>query len=154
MRILLLVELQPARYAAYSCQRYIHQSDMQLLKKQRLAALSLLSVCEPVALPTQYSRGTAGTLEVKAGSHSAHEEYWDRVSPLSADRKASIGDWYLFEPEARAQLQPFCLDAYLLRCLKPQARQYLRSITGMDVLGCLPGMQAGFAYMSTGTWTP
>ncbi len=44
---------------------------------------------------------TAGALEVKAGSHSAHEEYWDRVSQLPADRKAGIGDWYLFEPEAR-----------------------------------------------------
>ena len=46
---------------------------------------------------------TAGALEVKAGSHSAHEEYWDRVSQLTADRKAGIGDWYLFKPEARAQ---------------------------------------------------
>ena len=46
---------------------------------------------------------TAGALEVKAGSHGAHEEYWDRVSQLPADRKAGIGDWYLFEPEARTR---------------------------------------------------
>ena len=48
--------------------------------------------------------GAAGALEVKEGSHSAHEEYWDRVSSLTTDRKAGIGDWYLFEPEASAQL--------------------------------------------------
>ena len=58
-----------------------------------------------------------GTLEVKEGSHTAHEEYWDRVSPLSPDRKASIGDWYLFEPEARSHsVRMASSELSLMRC--------------------------------------
>jgi hypothetical protein len=47
----------------------------------------------------------AGALEVREGSHAAHEEYWERVSPLDADRRAAIGDWYLFNGEVRRGLR-------------------------------------------------
>ena len=40
-----------------------------------------------------------GTLEVKEGSHAAHEQYWAEVSTLPPDQKAALGDWYPFKPE-------------------------------------------------------
>lgn len=75
----------------------------------------------------------AGTLEVKEGSHAAHDEFWHEVSTMSADEKAATGDWYLFKPEA----SPIC-HMLSWRTIVPCNRENRSDDATPALLRCLP----------------